>query len=73
MPPKGAASPFACRLAADSGADASKDGQNTSAMTAMITIISTPAARVAFQAIPGRMLSALAPIGRPSVSERMRR
>ena len=37
----------------------SNAGQKTSAMTAMSTIISTLATRVAFHAIPGRIVSAL--------------
>jgi hypothetical protein len=41
-------------------ASGGNDGQKTSAIVAMITIISTPATRVAFHAMPGRIVPAVA-------------
>jgi hypothetical protein len=56
----GAASPFVWRAIGAPASDGSNDGQNASAMTVMITIISTLATRVAFHATPGRIVSMLA-------------
>jgi hypothetical protein len=64
----GAASAVACWATGGPASDVSKDGQKTSAMTAMITTMSTLATRVAFHANPGRRVSMLVLKGCPFVT-----